>query len=209
MNANPKLVESISREFRDYFENGLKFILKDGAYVNEGTQPTINRFDEPVEEVKAKKWYDNIWFFIKIRFIWDDENKKRCYPAISISFFLETANNCLDQLFRAEWDSYKNLSSLQHPQPHWHITPNLAIEKSFEDLRGKDDDDPFKVFAEMVEEDKKNLLKIHLMHFAMGGKWYETGEFINEMTDTGIIINWMKYLFTHIKTEIEYLKKKI
>lgn len=211
MSVEHNLIDSISRSFRDYFENGLKFIFKDGAYVVEGTQTTINRFEEPNEAVKAKKWFDDIWFYIKIRFVWCDEAKKIIYPTISISFFLETAPNCLDQLFRAEWDSYENSSGPQHPQPHWHITSNLAVEKSLEDLRGNDDevDDPCCIFADLVKEEKKKLLKIHTMHFAMAGQWHETGDYKNDMHDANSIINWMKFLFTHVKTEIGYMKKKI
>lgn len=212
MSINMKLIDSISDAFRNYFENGLKFIIKDGAYVIEGTQSTINRFDDPIEEVKAKKWFDDIWLYIKIRLVWGDEQKKVNHPAISISisFFLETATNCLDQLFRAEWDSYDNLSGSQHPQPHWHITSNLAMEKTLDDLKGNENEleDPCRIFAELVEEEKKSLLNIHAMHFAMAGRWHETGDYNNDMCDEERIINWMKYLFTHVKTEIEYMKRR-
>ena len=211
MKTGTELVDSISRAFRDYFDNGLKFILKDGAFVIEGTQPTINRFENPTEEVKAKNWFDDIWIYIKIKQIWGDEKKKVSYPTISISFFHETAPNCLDQLFRAEWDSYENISTTQHPQPHWHITSNLAVEKSLEDLKGDENDieDPFRMFADLVAEEKKSLLNIHTMHFAMAGKWHKTGNYINDMGDAETIINWMKHLFTHVRAEIEYMKKRI
>ena len=210
MKTDYQLIKSISCAFKHYFENGLKFILKDGAYVVEGTHSTINRFDNPIEKVKAKKWFDDMWIFIKIKFVRGDNTKEKYFPTISISFFLETSENCLDQLFRAEWDCYENVSTSQHPQPHWHITSALAVEKSLEDLVSDnvEVDDPFKVFADLVEEEKKNLLKLHTMHFAMTGQWHENGNFINEIHESHVIINWMKYLFSHVRNEIEYMKKE-
>lgn len=207
MKPSKTLIESISQSFRDYFENGLKFIRKGNTYIIEGTENTINRFDVPPEEVKAKKWFDDIWFFIKIKPL-SDENCNH-YSNISISFFIETSPHCLNQLFRAEWDNYK-ISENQHPQPHWHITSSLPLEKSFDELIDDtgNTEDSFNIFAELFKDENKNILGLHKMHFAMTGQWHENGIFVNKISEIDQIINWMKYLFSHVRSEIEYMKKK-
>ena len=75
-------------------------------------------------------------------------------------------------LFRAEWDNYDD-NIRTHPQPHWHITSTLAVEKTIEEFKEEDND--YGAFAELFEEEKRDLLNIPAMHFAMAGPWIYTG----------------------------------
>ena len=209
MKNKNSLIAQIEKTFEKYFEGGLRFVRKDNAYVVQGTEYAINRFEDPGERVKVKHWYSDIWIYVRIHYeVIPFENKRRScdvLPFISISFFQKTGN-VINQLFRAEWDSYVQVSELKHPQPHWHITSNLAVERTLDDLKNVDDD--INLFAELFKEEKKDLLNMHSMHFAMAGSWFKDGEMKLEISSEEQIVNWMKYLFAHVHNEIDYMLKQ-
>lgn len=210
MKAAITLIDKIQKTFKDYFDEGLYFHSESyNVFVNDGSVYAKHKFDIPIEEVKVKHWFDDIWFFIKISFMSDKENKK-LIPFISISFFQETGNDQKDQMFRAEWDNYLDCNTKKHPQPHWHITSTLAVEKSIEDLINENDEnDPANIFAELIMNEKKDLLNIPAFHFAMGGDWIKDGNMITKLSDDDQIVLWMKYLFQHVRYEIEYIKREV
>lgn len=199
------LINKLQNAFKDYFDGGLHFRRKDNAYIVEGTDVAINRYDIPREEVKVKYWFSNIWFYIKIEILrgMADESEQRCN--ISISFFQESIKGQKDQLFRAEWDNYDD-NIRTHPQPHWHITSTLAVEKTIEEFKEEDND--YGAFAELFEEEKRDLLNIPAMHFAMAGSWIYTGARQILMNEEEQVIQWMTNLFDHVKAEIDYLKQR-
>lgn len=199
------LINKLQNAFKDYFEGGLHFRRKDNAYIVEGTDVAINRYDIPREVVKVKYWFSNIWFYIKIEILrgMADESEQRCN--ISISFFQESIKGQKDQLFRAEWDNYDD-NIRTHPQPHWHITSTLAVEKTIEEFKEEDND--YGAFAELFEEEKRDLLNIPAMHFAMAGPWIYTGARQILMNEEEQVIQWMTNLFDHVKAEIDYLKQR-
>lgn len=207
MKTSSDIIKKIQQAFSDYFEDGLYFNrVSHNIYVNQGSANAINKFDIPAEEVKVKYWFDDIWFCIKISFM-NDKDDKKLIPFISISFFQETGKDQKDQMFRAEWDNYIDDNS-KHPQPHWHITSTLAVEKSIEDLKKEgDNNDEANIFAELLKEEKKDLLNMPAFHFAMGGNWINDGDMITKLSDETQIISWIKNLFQHVRSEIEYIKK--
>lgn len=200
------LINKLEKALKNYFEGGLYFTRKGNAFVVSGTEDAVNRYSLPYEKVKVKYWFSDIWIFIRIESLQGDEKKpfQRCN--ISISFFQESVQGQKDQLFRAEWDNYEDDSVRKHPQPHWHITSTLAVEKTIDDFKNEDND--YGVFAELLEEQKRDLLNIPEMHFAMAGPWINTGDrqlFINEEDQ---VVCWMKNLFNHVRDEIDYLKQR-
>lgn len=207
MKAGITLIDKIQNAFKEYFKEGLYFHKESSCiFVNDGSEYATNKFDIPAENVKVKHWFNDIWFFIKISFMNDKENKN-VIPFISISFFQETGNK-KNQMFRAEWDNYWGRNTEKHPQPHWHITSTLPIEKSIEDLINENDEnDPANMFVDLLRDEKKDLLNIPAFHFAMGGDWIKDGNMITKLSNDDQIISWMKYLFQHVRSEIEYIKK--
>lgn len=200
------LILKIEKAFKDYFDGGLTFTSQSNfCYVVQGTEYAINRFDIPSERVKVKHWYSDIWIYVKIQFQAQREKGKDCIllPFVSISFFQKNGGD-VNQMFRAEWDSF--IGEATHPQPHWHITSNLALEKALEDLQNpQNEHDEANIFADLFSSEKKDLLNIHSMHFAMAGSWIKDGKMVSSLSNDEQIIDWMKYLFEHVHTEIDYI----
>ena len=143
------------------------------TYRLEGNSTALNRFEIPFDTVKVLKWFSNYWIFIEIRFISNEvveERKKvkQIHTYISISVFQGEDNDLTKyQLFRAEWDDYDNHDEI-HSQPHWHITSDQALEKTFDEYSSIFDN---KDFISMLREEKKKVFDVKRIHFAMNGNW--------------------------------------
>lgn len=171
---------------------------RDGDVItSQGTREALNRSDTIQSYVKATHWFDVFWYYVNIQIKIDNDGISEI-PFISVSFFQENDGK-LNQLFRAEWDNYKQKS---HPQPHWHITS--TIEDGFESLKGEsvvDEDSPF---AELENEERK--VNFPKMHFAMSGNWHSGNKdnMVNDFTDESQIANWLNNLFDHVREELKH-----
>jgi hypothetical protein len=147
------------------------------------------------EEVNVIKWFDNFWVYGEIRF----ENNNT-FITFSVFQGLD-ADIAKSQLFRAEWDDY-NSKEGKHPQPHWHITSNQVIEKTFEELSRLDAKN---TFVSLLNEEKNKIVEINKMHFAMNGDWINTDIDIHPITNDNKIAKWFTGLLSHLKVQLEYV----
>lgn len=156
----------------------------------------INNYSNIQEEVNVIKWFDDFWIYITIKF----ENKN---TFISISIFQGLENDDRkNQLFRAEWDDYNNIDE-KHPQPHWHITSNQAIENTFVEYSSIIDDDSF---LDTLKEEKSKIIDINKIHFAINGNWINDDKEIHSLDNEIKIVKWFVGLLTHIKVQLKYVQ---
>ena len=162
---------------------------------SQGEVSAVNDFGPMRMEVKATPWFSEYWFYILIQF--HAEKNKLVKPYASISFF-QMIDDGLKQLFRAEWDSYPEITGYNHPQPHWHFTAHLSDKTSFSDL---DDVEEEGEFNQLLGNSK--TIKLDRMHFAMSGNWLSDGDMLNNNDETALV-DWMINLFTHVREELVY-----
>jgi hypothetical protein len=161
------------------------------------TSKAINNYNNIQEEINVIKWFDDFWIYIIIKF----ENKN---TFISISIFQGLENDeRKNQLFRAEWDDYNNFDE-NHPQPHWHITSNQAIEKTFDEYAAVFQEEGF---IDSLKEQKAKIIDINKIHFAMNGNWINDDKEIQSLNDELKIIKWFVGLLSHIKSQLIYVKE--
>ena len=157
----------------------------------------INNNKNSIEEVNVIKWFYDYWIYIAIQF--QDQN-----TFISLSVFQgEATDNTKHQLFRAEWDDFNNEKE-QHPQPHWHITSNQAIEKTFEEIANMDDNSD--TFVSLLKDEKSKIIDVNKIHFAMNGNWMDEGTHVHSLNDETKIVNWFRGLLSYLKLQLEYVK---
>ncbi len=156
----------------------------------------INNHKNERKEVNVLKWFDEFWIYADIRF--EDAN-----TFISLTVFQgDEATNNKHQLFRAEWDDFNNREEI-HSQPHWHITNNQVIEKTFEELSILEDSN---TFVEILNEEKSKIIDINRMHFAMNGNWINNESEIHPLNSEKKIVAWFQGLLSHLRTELKYVK---
>jgi len=167
-------------------------------YTIDGTSYAINRD----ESVKVINWFDEIWLFLEIKFIKDDE-KNNIQIIISLSVFQgNDFDNKKIQLFRAEWDDYNNPEE-KRAQPHWHINSSQAIERIFEEHTNILNESKF--FQEFRDE-KKKILDVKKIHFAMNGNWQNNnGNYIYKIEDKQQVVRWLQGMLNYLRTELEDL----
>jgi len=156
----------------------------------------VNWYKNNPSQIKVLKWFDDYWLFIEITFI-------ESQTFISMSVFQGAENdNVKHQLFRAEWDDYNNPEE-NHPQPHWHITSNIAIEETF-----KEYSDTFKEegFISTLKDINAGIVNINKIHFAMNGNWQNDESHIHEINDELKIVKWFQGILQHLRAELEYVK---
>lgn len=171
-----------------------------GSIISQGSQVAINSYDNDREEVKATSWFDdNYWFFIRIDVI---SGKKTDNIFASVSFFQSTDNG-LKQLFRAEWDSYPKTNDYSHPQPHWHFTAQLSDKTSFSELNDEEEENIYSTLAGNAK-----TINLDRMHFAMAGGWLSDGNMVGEVNNEDVLIDWLLYLFTHVREELKYKERE-
>ncbi len=172
----------------------------DGSIVSVGSKKAINSFDNDRKEIEATCWFDQYCFFIRIRFLFNDEKKEK--PFVTVSFFQDMGYQ-LKQLFRAEWDSFPANDQYNHPQPHWHFTAQLSDKTSFSDLNNEEEEG---VFNELMGNSRS--INLDRMHFAMAGQWHKDAEMINPIVDAEDLVTWMIHLFEHVQQELRNKDRK-
>ena len=203
-----RLIASINSEFKYLFTlKGYTTQHNIQSFRVEGTSNALNRFEHPFSLVKVFSWFSEFWLFLEIRFIKNEIKKGRktvpqLHTSISVSVFQgKDSDEIKYQLFRAEWDDFNNSKEI-HSQPHWHITSNQALEKSFTDYAKDLDQDGF---ISLLENEKEKVLDVTKIHFAMNGNWQNGQTNIHGIDDEKKIVNWFQGLLQHIKTELEYV----
>ncbi len=160
------------------------------------TSKAINNYNNIQEEINVIKWFDDFWIYIIIKF--ENEN-----TFISISVFQGLENDeRKNQLFRAEWDDYNNLDE-NHPQPHWHITSNQAIENTFNEYANVFKEEGF---LDTLNDEKSKIIDINKIHFAMNGNWTNDEKEIHSLNSESKIVKWFVGLLSHIKAQLIYVK---
>jgi hypothetical protein len=174
------------------------------VYRINGTSEALNRFDNPADIVKVLKWFNDFWLFLEIKFIIEEKkvvNKRtnEIHICLSLSIFQgEDSDNKKYQLFRAEWDDYNNTEE-KHSQPHWHITSNQALEKTFENYSELDNNG----FISLLEEERTKVFDVKRIHFAMNGNWQNNESHIHKMENEQQIVNWLQGMLSHLRIELD------
>lgn len=194
--AKKTLQSQIERLLNERFckEINAHFTFMPGCIVSQGSVDAINSYGNDREEVKVAPWFDSYYYYIKIDFIPDA--RKNIKPYVTVSFFQMTSD-IVKQLFRAEWDSYPPVEGYNHPQPHWHFTAQLSDRYSISDIDKEEEG----LFDELYGNSKS--INLDRMHFAMAGNWL-ADENILEKKDEQTLIDWLLYLFVHVREELVY-----
>lgn len=205
-----KLITKINIGCKSLFYNNFKIKPFTGHYNRsfyriEGTSNALNRFEIPYEPVRVLHWFADFWLFLEIKFFRSDvvQNRKKIkqiHTYISLVVFQgEDNDNMKYQLFRAEWDDYLNPNE-KHSQPHWHITSNQAIERTFEEYSNHFDNGDF---ISLLEQEKKKVLDVKKIHFAINGNWQNDETHIHKIDDEIKIVKWFQGILLHLRTELE------
>lgn len=201
MSKKKSLIDRIRQEIGSVFFNGTLLLKNEGPVIEtEGCARAINDFDDfPPKYVTVTPWLnDKFAVYIKIKKMLSSTSP--LYFA-SICFFAKQGGDQYDQLFRAEWDSYQD--GVSHPQPHWHITTTKPIERRFKDL---ETDGDLGGFAKLMEDEQRKSLNVPKMHFAMSWKSYNFVE-NSQLNSEDLLIDWLTFLFGHVRTELTYISK--
>lgn len=196
-----KFIEEINKSCKAFFLESTFFLhlSKANRFELKGNNisKALNNYKNYGEEVSVLKWFDDYWVYLEIRF--EDKNS-----FIRISIFQGNANdNIKNQLFRAEWDDYNNPDE-KHPQPHWHITSNQAIENTFTELIEDDKEERFA--AIILNEEKSKIIDINKIHFPMNGNWMNNGGHIHSINDKKKMVKWFQGFFSTMREQLEYVK---
>ncbi len=196
------LIDEINKSCKIFFVESSFFLYPSSVnrfrISGDNTSKAINNYKNSREEINVIKWFGNFWVYLDIKF----ENNN---TFISVSIFQgERKDNEKNQLFRAEWDDYNNPDE-KHPQPHWHITSNQAIENTFRELVEEDDEEGFA--ALILNEEKTKIIDVNKIHFAMNGNWVNNGSHVHSINDNDKIVKWFQGLFSNMKVQLEYVTR--
>lgn len=154
---------------------------------------------------------ENFWIYFSITYNCDNKEKKRItqFKGVSLAIFRGTVTDENKEiLFRAEWDSVKDINEKQHPHPHWHI--HFVKEK----LPSKVTED-FEAFLELASPETQGFLdneyipkpqkdfNISRFHFAMGASWHPKRNDKHQLDEISLK-HWLEYTLRHIKEQLEY-----
>ena len=197
-----QLIKDINKKCKIFFNESTFFLDPSSAnkFESKGTyhSKAINFYKNEGAEITVIKWFSNFWVYLAIKF----ENNN---TFISLSLFQgEEEDPSKNQLFRAEWDDYNNPEE-KHPQPHWHITSNRAIENTFIELIEGDAEEGFA--AQILNEEKAKIVDINKMHFAMNGNWKNNDLDVHPINNNEAIVNWFQGLFSNLKEQLQYISK--
>ncbi|KQN34314.1 hypothetical protein ASE92_11935 [Pedobacter sp. Leaf41] len=195
-----KIIDGINTACKVFFTESIFFLKPSRAnrFSVEGDimSKAINNYNNSSYEVNVLKWFSDFWIYVDIRF--EDKN-----TFISLSIFQGLADDAFKhQLFRAEWDDYNKIDE-SHPQPHWHITSNQVIEKTFMELANMDKNSD--TFIGLLAEEKSKIIDLTKMHFAMSGNWINNQTHVHNLNDENQIIKWFIGLFSHMKQQLLYV----
>jgi len=107
------------------------------------------------------------------------------------------------QLFRAEWDNYKEGQD-KHPQPHWQFYQFEEYKQKLNGIEGETfivDDDESKFEDILVKK-----LDFKKFHFAMNGNWINNENHIHSINDNEKIVKWFLGLFSHLRVQLTHVK---
>ena len=205
-----KLIDLVNKGCKSFFTTTFNLKKYDehhsiAFFRIEGTASALNRFETPYNLVKVLHWFKDFWLFLEIKFIRDIQVKNRketnqILTHISVSVFQGEENDKMKyQLFRAEWDDNCNLNE-KHSQPHWHLTSNQAIEKTFEEYSITFEDHGF---MSMLKEVKTQVFDVNKIHFAMNGNWQNDEHHIHKIEDEIKVVKWLQGILNHIRVELE------
>lgn len=169
--------------------------------LNNNISNAYNDYGNDGEQINVVKWFDDFWLFVEIQFL----SPKGTIVSLSI-FQGEDTDPQKKQLFRAEWDDYKD-GSIAHPQPHWHFLTNKIIKnsvKEFSELLA----DERETFEEFIEEEASKIIDMSKFHFAMNGDWTGNRLHVHEIRDENILANWFGGLLGYLKSELEFMSKR-
>lgn len=231
-----QITESCQLFFNKYTINGngqVTFRLNDknnlNRYVISGSPLTkaINNDKNDQLPINVLEWFDDFWLYLAINF--DLHGNLEDYlidyngdiddiddnDVLNISFTLSVFQGLDEkkkQLFRAEWDNFKDNS--YHPQPHWHIHQDYYLNKlsdeatEFKNERTKDESFLSLIIEENYQAAKSDL-KIQEIHFAMNGSWTDKKGHIHtiKLDDYLSFVNWLIELLTHIRSQLEFIKR--
>lgn len=197
---NLKIITGLNKSCKIFFAESSFFLHPSSTnrfkISGDNTSTAINNYNGYREEINVLKWFKDFWVYVDIKF----ENQN---TFISLSVFQgSSTDNVKHQLFRAEWDDYNNIEE-KHPQPHWHITSNQAIEKTFEELAELSDTD---TFVSVLQEEKSKIIDLNKFHFAMIGNWINDETHIHSLNSEERIIKWFQGILSHMKIQLEYLE---
>jgi hypothetical protein len=199
---NPEeLIKSINKKCEQVFADSKFFLYKykNGIYRISGLDAyAINNNRNAYEKVKVLNWFSDFWIFVEMSF-------KSNNTFITISIFQgQKEDENKHQLFRAEWDDYNNPEE-KHPQPHWHITSNQVIEKSFKEYSKNFDDGNFLSVLRNIETE---IIDVKKIHFAMNGNWQNNENHIHQISNDDRIIKWFIGVLFHLKEELTFVSDK-
>lgn len=207
-----KIITDLENIGKDYFSNSFHFKQSKNLYIakNNDMSYAINSRKHDSQKVNVINFFEDIWFYIEIKFIPKIDFKK-IIPNICFSssvFQGERTDEKKVQLFRAEWDNYDNFND-KHPQPHWHIYPHkysCEVYETFEEFIDLGNSDPN--FSDLInkKEINNNIIELNKFHFAMNGQWSDNKLDVHTISIENDLINWFKGLLNHLKKELEYLK---
>jgi hypothetical protein len=213
------------KDFIDKINKGCKLLCESSFYLQQDqynynnfnisgdfTSKAINNDKNVKQKVNVIKWFDVFWIYLEIKFVdtfvpISRINTKRINTTntfISFSVFQgKQTDDEKNQLFRAEWDDYNN-DEEKHPQPHWHITSNQAIENTFEEYTDTFENEEF---ADLFSEAKTKIININKIHFAMNGNWINNETHIQSINNNEKVVKWFQGLFSHLRIQLEYVNK--
>ncbi|MDI9366263.1 MAG: hypothetical protein QM541_15000 [Flavobacterium sp.] len=194
------LIVGINKTCGDLFEESSFYLhqVATNSYKISGdfTSQAINFRGEERDEVTVIKWFEDFWLYSEINFI-----NTNCFISLSV-FQGKDSVESKHQLFRAEWDDY-NDNQNRHPQPHWHITANKALENTLQIFT---DYKEVEGFMSILNEEKSKIINVNDIHFAMIGNWINSETHIHKLDEETKIVKWFFGLLSHIKTELESIK---
>lgn len=204
-----KIITELKKIGKDYFDNSFNFKQVSNSFVakSDFMSFAINNKKNDPQKVNVINWFDDLWFYIEIKYV-PKIDKKEIIPNIIFSssvFQGEMSDKRKLQLFRAEWDNYDEPSD-KHPQPHWHIYTQREeiIEENFEEqIRGEKNP-----FNEYLESNGNKIVNTDRFHFAMNGQWSENKSDVHSISIESDLTNWFRGLLNHLKKELEYVKRK-
>ena len=208
--ALESIIDALNKSCGKYFTESTFVLTKKSfnRYVVSGNScsKALNNYNNESQEVTVVKWFNDFWIYVDIKFRFKDKGASTAFPDIFISLSIfqgNPADSKKNQLFRAEWDNYRNPDE-HHPQPHWHVYPTQYDHQSFGDLLKtlKDDEDSF---TALLDDTKSKFIDIKRIHFAMNGQWSSQGSHVHEINNEETIINWFYGVLGCIKAQLEYV----
>lgn len=180
----------IESEFRFYQKKPF-FITTNGNVISKAS----NWRKGIANPVNVVKWFEDIWVYSEMNI-----NGRSIQLSLSI-FQGDDIDPRKNQLMRAEWDNYPD-GNEDHPQPHWHISSNMALENTFEEYANAFAEDGL---LEALVGEKDKILDINKLHLPMCATWLHDHFDFNEV-DSSKIVKWYCGLFFDLRKQIKYCK---